>query len=62
MTYQTLISASELKSRAQYLNIGVVDCRHDLTNPAYGREAYAAGHLPQARFAHLDELLSGPKT
>lgn len=62
MTYQTLISASELKSRAQYLNIVVVDCRHDLTNPAYGREAYAAGHLPQARFAHLDELLSGPKT
>ena len=54
MTYQTLISASELKSRAQYLNIVVVDCRHDLTNPAYGREAYAAGHLPQARFAHLD--------
>jgi thiosulfate/3-mercaptopyruvate sulfurtransferase len=62
MTYQTLISASELKSRAQYLNVVVVDCRHDLTNPAYGREAYAAGHLPQARFAHLDELLSGPKT
>ncbi|WP_413457728.1 sulfurtransferase [Herbaspirillum huttiense] len=62
MTYQILISASELKSRAQYLNIVVVDCRHDLTNPAYGRDAYAAGHLPQARFAHLDELLSGPKT
>ena len=62
MTYQTLISASELKSRAQYLNVVVVDCRHDLTNPAYGREAYAAGHLPQASFAHLDELLSGPKT
>ncbi|MCI1003582.1 sulfurtransferase [Herbaspirillum sp. C7C8] len=62
MTYQTLISASELKSRAQYLNIVVVDCRHDLSNPAFGREAYAAGHLPQARFAHLDELLSGPKT
>ena len=62
MTYQTLISASELKSRAQYLNIVVVDCRHDLTNPAYGREAYVAGHLPQARFAHLDELLSGAKT
>lgn len=62
MTYQTLISASELKSRAQYLNVVVVDCRHDLSNPAFGREAYAAGHLPQARFAHLDELLSGPKT
>jgi thiosulfate/3-mercaptopyruvate sulfurtransferase len=48
MTYQTLISASDLKSRAQYLNLVLVDCRHDLANPAYGREAYAAGHLPGA--------------
>ncbi|MBG7621292.1 sulfurtransferase [Herbaspirillum sp. AP02] len=62
MTYQTLISASDLKARAQYLNLVLVDCRHDLANPDFGRQAYAAGHLPDARFAHLDELLSGPKT
>lgn len=62
MTYHTLISASELKARAQHINLVIVDCRHDLANPQAGREAYAAGHLPQARFAHLDELLSGPKT
>ncbi|ALU90956.1 sulfurtransferase [Herbaspirillum rubrisubalbicans] len=62
MTYQTLISANELKNRAQYLNLVIVDCRHDLLNPDFGRQAYAAGHLPQARFAHLDELLAGPKT
>lgn len=62
MTYQTLISASDLKARAQYLNLVLVDCRHDLANPDFGRQAYAAGHLPEARFAHLDELLSGPKT
>ena len=61
MTYQTLISASDLKARAQYLNLVLVDCRHDLANPDFGRQAYAAGHLPEARFAHLDELLSGPK-
>ncbi|MBV8625308.1 MAG: sulfurtransferase [Herbaspirillum sp.] len=62
MTYQTLISAAELKARAQYPKLVIVDCRHDLVNPDAGRDAYAAGHLPSARFAHLDELLSGPKT
>ncbi|MFJ3056487.1 sulfurtransferase [Herbaspirillum sp. NPDC087042] len=62
MIYQTLISATELKARAQYLNLVIVDCRHDLVNPNAGRDAYAAGHLPLARFVHLDELLSGPKT
>lgn len=62
MIYQTLISASELKARAAHINLVIVDCRHDLANPDFGRQAYAAGHLPQARFAHLDELLSGPKT
>ncbi|WP_343652256.1 sulfurtransferase [Herbaspirillum sp.] len=62
MTYQTLISASDLKARVQYLNLVLIDCRHDLTNPDFGRQAYAAGHLPEARFVHLDELLSGPKT
>ncbi len=62
MIYQTLISAAELKARAQHPNLVIVDCRHDLVNPNAGRDAYAAGHLPLARFAHLDELLSGPKT
>lgn len=61
MIYTTLIGASELKARAQYLNLVILDCRHDLVNPQAGRDAYAAGHLPQARFVHLDEVLSGPK-
>lgn len=59
----TLISAAEL---AQHLaqpdhNWVVLDCRHDLANPDFGRSAYAAGHLPHAQFAHLDNDLSGPK-
>lgn len=61
MTYSTLISAADLKSRAQYLNLVIVDCRHDLVNPRAGSDAYAIGHIPQARFVHLDEVLSGPK-
>jgi thiosulfate/3-mercaptopyruvate sulfurtransferase len=39
----------------------VVDCRHDLGNPAFGHTAYAAGHIPGAVFASLDEDLSAPK-
>src|SRR2546427_7018121 len=40
----------------------VFDCRHDLTDPARGRTEYAASHIPGARFLHLDEDLSAPKT
>lgn len=62
MNFTTLISAADLKARAQYPGLLIVDCRHDLLNPQAGRDAYAASHLPQARFVHLDEALSGPKT
>jgi thiosulfate/3-mercaptopyruvate sulfurtransferase len=40
----------------------VFDCRHDLTAPDRGRSDYAQAHIPGARFLHLDEDLSGPKT
>ncbi|RYF03607.1 MAG: sulfurtransferase [Oxalobacteraceae bacterium] len=39
----------------------VLDCRHDLVNLAAGRDAYAAGHLPQAQFADVETALSGAK-
>ena len=39
----------------------VFDCRHDLKNTEYGRQAYARGHIPGALFLHLDEDLSGVK-
>jgi thiosulfate/3-mercaptopyruvate sulfurtransferase len=40
----------------------VFDCRHELTAPERGRAEYARSHLPGARFLHLDEDLSAPKT
>jgi len=62
MTYSTLISAADLAAHANDANLLIVDCRHDLSNPDAGVEAYRAGHIPQARFAHLDQILSGAKT
>ncbi|HEY6721158.1 MAG TPA: sulfurtransferase [Burkholderiales bacterium] len=40
----------------------VFDCRHDLGDPQRGRAEYAKSHISGARFLHLDEDLSAPKT
>ncbi|WEF31025.1 sulfurtransferase [Pseudoduganella chitinolytica] len=59
--FKTLIDAATL---AQHVNDPawvVIDCRHDLMNPAFGRDAYAAGHIPGALFAGIDDDLSGAK-
>lgn len=36
----------------------VVDCRFTLTDPPAGRAAYDRGHIPGARYAHLDDDLA----
>jgi thiosulfate/3-mercaptopyruvate sulfurtransferase len=40
----------------------VIDCRFDLKNTDYGRQAHAKGHIPGALYLHLDDDLSGPTT
>ena len=40
----------------------VIDTRHDLMDPAKGRKAYDAGHIPGAYFVSVDDDLSGAKT
>jgi thiosulfate/3-mercaptopyruvate sulfurtransferase len=60
--YTTLISTSDL---AAHLDDGawiLCDCRHDLADIEAGRRAYRESHIPGARFVHLDEDLSAPKT
>jgi thiosulfate/3-mercaptopyruvate sulfurtransferase len=59
--YTTLIEAAALAAHVDDANWVVVDCRHDLVNLAAGREAYAAGHLPNALFADMEHALSGAK-
>ena len=36
----------------------IMDCRYTLGAPEAGRQAYAAGHIPGARYADLERLLS----
>jgi thiosulfate/3-mercaptopyruvate sulfurtransferase len=40
----------------------VLDCGFDLADPSAGDRAFRAGHVPGARYAHLDHDLSGPKS
>ena len=62
MNYSTLITVSDLAAQINDPAWIVCDCRHDLAQYDAGRAAYAKSHLPGARFLHLDEDLSGPKT
>ncbi|HYC47480.1 MAG TPA: sulfurtransferase [Burkholderiales bacterium] len=60
--FTTLIGADELAAHLGRADWVVCDCRHDLADYESGRRAYAQGHVPGARFLHLDEDLAGPKT
>jgi thiosulfate/3-mercaptopyruvate sulfurtransferase len=62
MDFGTLISVSDLAARLTDSEIIICDCRHDLADVEAGRRAYGQGHIPGARFLHLDKDLSGTKT
>jgi thiosulfate/3-mercaptopyruvate sulfurtransferase len=62
MTRHPLIQAAELAPLLGSSGTVVLDCRFDLADPAAGRRAYGAGHIPGAEYLHLDEDLSGAKT
>lgn len=58
-----LIDATTLAQRlAGPMPTVLLDCSFELTEPAAGERQYAQqGHLPQARYVHLEQDLSGPK-
>src|SRR5579871_4923788 len=62
MTFSTLIDATSLRALLGKPENVVIDCRFDLGNPAAGRDAYLAGHIPGALYADLNHDLSGPIT
>lgn len=59
--YTTLISAQDLAKQIDQPHTVILDCRHDLMDLSAGQAAYDSAHLPGARFAHLDQQLSGSK-
>jgi len=58
MTTNPLIDARELARALGHADCVVVDCRFTLTDPPAGRAAYERGHIPGARYAHLDDDLA----
>jgi thiosulfate/3-mercaptopyruvate sulfurtransferase len=58
--YKTLIDAQTVAKHVDDPSWVMVDCRFDLDDTEAGWEAYEAGHIPGAVYAHLDEDLSGP--
>jgi thiosulfate/3-mercaptopyruvate sulfurtransferase len=62
-TFQTLITASQLQAlQSAGTPCVLLDCGFDLADPTAGERAWAAGHLPDAHYAHLDHDLAGTKT
>ena len=60
-----LVSVTALADQLYAPDICIVDCRFDLLQPAAGRSQWCAGHIPGARYAHLDDDLAarrGPAT
>ena len=57
-----LISVTELDSRIDGPDLGIIDCRFDLADPGAGRRSYLDGHIPGAVFADLNEDLAAPIT
>lgn len=60
MPYRTLIAPADLADHLDSPGWVVVDCRFSLADPEAGRAAYHAGHIPGARYADLDEVLTNP--
>ena len=58
MTYTALISAETLHPHLHNPDWVIVDCRFSLADTEAGFTAYRHGHIPNARYAHLDKDLS----
>ncbi len=58
MTYTTLVSATTLHQHINDPKWVIVDCRFSLANGDSGSYAYRHGHIPNARYAHLNNDLS----
>ena len=58
MTYRTLVNATTLNENINNPNWIIIDCRFSLADSEAGCYAYRHDHLPNARYAHLNDDLS----
>lgn len=62
MTYTTLVSAQTLHQQLNNPDWIIIDCRFSLADTEAGAKAYRHGHIPNARYVHLDKDLSSAIT
>ena len=62
MIYRTLVSTEILNQHINNPNWITIDCRFSLTDSESGAKAYRKGHIPNARYAHLNKDLSSAIT
>ena len=58
MIYNTLVSAQTLQLNLHQPDWVIIDCRFSLSDTTQGKKAYQRGHIPHARYAHIDHDLS----
>jgi thiosulfate/3-mercaptopyruvate sulfurtransferase len=62
MKFGPLVDVDTLARNLGRADWVVVDCRFALTDASAGRAAYERGHIPGARYAHLDDDLARQPT
>lgn len=60
--YSALVAPETVQEHLRDRDWVLFDCRHQLTDKAYGQRAYREAHLPGARFADIEHDLSSPIT
>ena len=59
--HSTLISSTTLARHLDDPDWIILDCQHDLMQPALGRAEYVRGHIPGAQFISIDHDLAAAK-
>ena len=62
MRFTTVVSADQLAQHLDDPSCVVFDCRFTLSNAEAGKLAYQQGHIPGARYVHLDDDMSSQVT
>ncbi|CAA6818644.1 MAG: Thiosulfate sulfurtransferase, rhodanese (EC [uncultured Thiotrichaceae bacterium] len=60
--YTTIIDSQTLGQHIVDSDWLVLDCRFNLADAKYGEQVYAEGHIPGAKYLHLDDDLSSAIT